>query len=143
MASRSPSLTPFLHRCLMSISRALVVAASITVVAAPAFAQRSTIPTPASVLGFEPGADRHLPSWKQITDYFTALDKASPRVTVRTIGKTVLGRPFIVAIISDSSTLANLEHYRQIQRKLMDPRLQSAGERERLLSEGKNVILVS
>jgi hypothetical protein len=86
----------------MSISRALVVAASITVVAAPAFAQRSTIPTPASVLGFEPGADRHLPSWKQITDYFTALDKASPRVTVRTIGKTVLGRPFIVAIISDS-----------------------------------------
>jgi len=127
----------------MSISRALIVAASITAVAAPAFAQRSTIPTPASILGFEPGADRHLPSWKQITDYFAALDKASPRVSVRTIGKTVLGRPFIVAIISDSSTLANLEHYRQIQRKLMDPRLQSAGERERLLSEGKNVILVT
>ena len=44
-------------------------------------AQRA-IPTPASILGFEPGADRHLPSWKQITDYFTALDKASPRVSV-------------------------------------------------------------
>ena len=38
------------------------------------------IPTPASILGFEPGADRHLPSWKQIVDYFTALDNASPRV---------------------------------------------------------------
>ncbi len=127
----------------MSISRVLLAAASITTVAAPAFAQRNVIPKPASILGFEPGADRHLPSWKQITDYFAALDKASPRVTVRTIGKTVLGRPFIVAIISDSSTLANLEHYRQIQRKLMDPRLQATGEREKLLAEGKNVILVT
>src|SRR5881628_2181875 len=104
---------------------------------------QSRIPTPASVLGFEPGADRHLPSWKQITDYFTALDKASPRVTVRTLGKTTLGRPFIVAFISDSATLRNLDHYRDIQRKLMDPRLQRAGERERLLDQGKNIILIT
>jgi len=124
----------------------LALTSSIVIAASPhsAIAQQSrNLPTPASILGFEPGADRHLPSWKQITDYFTALDKASPRVTVRTIGKTVLGRPFVVAIISDSSTLANLEHYRQIQRKLMDPRLQAAGERDKLLAEGKNVILVT
>jgi hypothetical protein len=62
---------------------------------------------------------------------------------VRTLGTTVLGRPFIVAFIADSGTLANLEHYRQIQRRLMDPRLRAAGERERLLAEGKNVILVT
>ena len=98
--------------------------------AAPA---QHAIPTPAAVLGFEPGADRHLPSWKQIVDYFTALDKTSPRVSVRTLGKTTLGRPFIVAFISDSATLANLEHYRQIQRKLMDPRLQASGERQKLI----------
>jgi uncharacterized membrane protein YgcG len=123
---------------------ALASFAFITASSHSALAQQSrSLPTPASVLGFEPGADRHLPSWKQITDYFTALDKASPRVTVRTLGKTVLGRPFIVAIIADSSTLANLEHYRQIQRKLMDPRLQAANEREHLLEEGKNVILVT
>jgi hypothetical protein len=112
--------------------------------AAPAVAQRSSaIPTPASILGFEPGADRHLPSWKQITDYFMALDKASPRVSTRVLGKTTLGRPFLAVFISDSSTLANLEHYREIQRKLMDPRLQAPGEREKLLSEGKNIILVT
>jgi hypothetical protein len=62
---------------------------------------------------------------------------------VRTLGKTTDGRPFIAAFISDSATLANLEHYRQIQRKLMDPRLQAPGEREKLLAEGKNVILVT
>lgn len=64
-----------------------------------------------------------MPTWKQITDYFTALDKASLRVSVRTLGKTTLGRPFLVAFISEPSTLANPERYRQIQRKLMDPRL--------------------
>ena len=106
-------------------------------------AARDPLPDPAAILGFAPGADRHLPSWKQVIDYFTALDKASPRVSVRTLGKTTLGRPFLVAFISDSATLANLERYRQIQRKLMDPRLQTAGERERLLDEGKNVILIT
>ncbi len=104
---------------------------------------QTKLPTPASILGYEPGADRKLPTWKQITDYFTALDKASPRVQTRVLGKTTLGRPFLAVFISDSSTLANLEHYRQIQRKLMDPRLQSPGERQKLLEEGKNVILVT
>ena len=117
--------------------------AAIAFANAPAALAQRGIPTPASILGFEPGADRHLPSWKQIVDYFTAIDRASPRVSVRTLGKTTLGRPFIVAFISDSSTLANLEHYRQIQRKLMDPRLQVANERQRLIDEGKNVILVT
>jgi uncharacterized membrane protein YgcG len=118
-----------------------LLAASL-VAASPCIAQRG-IPTPASILGFEPGADRHLPSWKQITDYFTALDKASPRVTTRVLGKTTLGRPFLAVFISDSATLANLEHYRQIQRRLMDPRIQAPGEREKLIDEGKNVILVT
>jgi len=101
------------------------------------------IPTPASVLGFEPGADRKLPTWEQVTTYFRALDKASPRVSVRTLGKTVKGRDFIVAFIADPATLANLERYRQIQRKLMDPRLRTAAELPRLLDEGKNVILIT
>src|SRR5690349_2449768 len=121
----------------------LLIASTPALAQQPQGSARDPIPTPSSILGFDPGADRRLPSWKQVTDYFAALDKASPRVSVRTLGKTTLGRPFIVAFISDSSTLANLEHYRQIQRKLMDPRLQAAGERQKLLDEGKNVILVT
>ncbi|MBK8059951.1 MAG: hypothetical protein IPK33_19380 [Gemmatimonadetes bacterium] len=101
------------------------------------------IPTPASVLGWEPGTDRKLPTWQQVTTYFRALDKASPRVSVRTLGKTVQGRDFIVAFIADPATLANLPRYQRIQRKLMDPRLRSAGELPRLLDEGKNVILIT
>ncbi|MDQ6612474.1 MAG: hypothetical protein M3Y64_08570, partial [Gemmatimonadota bacterium] len=104
---------------------------------------RATLPSPASILGYEPGADRKLPTWKQVTEYFTALDKASPRVSTRVLGQTVLGRPFLVAFIADSATLANLEKYRQIQRKLMDPRLRTKAELEHLLEEGKNVILIT
>jgi hypothetical protein len=120
----------------------LLSAAALIAAASPAVAQRA-IPTPASILGFEPGADRHLPSWMQITDYFTALGKASPRVSTRVLGKTTLGRPFMAVFISDSSTLAHLDRYREIQRKLMDPRLQKAGERQTLIDQGKNVILVT
>ncbi|MEO7999288.1 MAG: M14 family zinc carboxypeptidase [Gemmatimonadaceae bacterium] len=127
--------------------RSLLLAAAATIAALAVFspsanAQRA-IPTPASILGFEPGADRKLPSWKQVTDYFIALDKASPRVSTRVLGKTVLGRPFLVAFIADSSTLSNLEKYRQIQRKLLDPRLQAKGELDNLLNTGKNVILIT
>ncbi|HUQ81862.1 MAG TPA: M14 family zinc carboxypeptidase [Gemmatimonadaceae bacterium] len=103
----------------------------------------SSVPTPASVIGFEPGADRKLPTWKQVTDYFTALDKASPRVTLRTLGKTTLGRPFLVAFIADPATLANLGKYQQIQRKLMDPRLRDRNERDQLIADGKLVVLIT
>ena len=127
--------------------RAAVIACAFGI-ALPLAAQQTTstnrLPNLEQSLGFKPGADRKLPSWKQVTDYFTALDKASSRVSVRTIGKTVQGRPFIVAFIADSSTLANLERYRTIQRKLMDPRTRtSADNREQLIEQGKNVILVT
>ncbi|MCC6317077.1 MAG: hypothetical protein IT361_05230 [Gemmatimonadaceae bacterium] len=101
------------------------------------------VPTPASILGFEPGADRKLPSWQQVTAYFTALDNASPRVSVRTLGKTVQGRPFLVAFISDPANLGNLEKYRAIQRRLMDPSLRTAAEKSQLLDEGKTIILIT
>lgn len=103
----------------------------------------SGVPTPASVLGFEPGTDRKLPSWKQVVDYFTALDEASPRVSVRTLGKTGFGRPFIAAFIGDSAVIANLPRYQEIQRKLADPRTHDASERAALIENGKVVVLVT
>lgn len=114
--------------------------------AAPAKARparaASALPSPASILGWEPGTDRKLPTWKQVTDYFTALDKASPRVSVRTLGKTTLGRPFLVAFIADEATLANLPRYQKIQQELWDPRVRKR-TRDELIAQGKNVILIT
>ena len=118
----------------------LAVAAAL---AAPLAAQKPPVPTPASILGYEPGADRKLPSWKQITDYFHAVEKTSPRVQVHTLGQTTLGRPFLAVFISDSATLRHLDRYQMIQRKLMNPRLRGKDELESLLAAGKNVILIT
>ncbi|NUQ21521.1 MAG: hypothetical protein HOQ09_11225 [Gemmatimonadaceae bacterium] len=101
------------------------------------------VPTPASVIGFEPGTDRRLPAWKDVVAYFTALDAASPRVSVHTLGRTTLGRPFIAAFIGDSATLADLPRYRDIQRRLADARLRAPGDVQRLVSDGKVVVLVT
>ena len=106
-------------------------------------AQARAIPTPASVIGFTPGADRKLPTWKQVTDYFAALDASSPRIQVRTLGKTTLGRPFIAAFIGDPAAIANLGKLRDDARRLADPRLTTAAERETLLRQSKVVVLVT
>lgn len=137
-----PDLTPMRIRLLLAVA---LLVPGLTTAQTPSRprTRAAAIPSPASFLGFEPGADRRLPSWQEITEYFVALDKASPRVSVRTLGKTTMGRPFIVAFIADSSTLANLDRFRQIQRKLMDPRQRVAGERANLIAQGRNVILIT
>jgi hypothetical protein len=124
------------------LATALVAAAAIahprTTVA------QGPLPTPASVLGFEPGEDRKLPQWKQVVAYFEALDKASPRVQLRTLGKTTLGRPFVAAFIADSETIANLPRYQALQKRLADPRLLTdSAERTRVMADGKVVVLVT
>ncbi|HEY0006468.1 MAG TPA: M14 family metallopeptidase [Pyrinomonadaceae bacterium] len=107
-------------------------------------AANASLPSPRAVLGFTPGDDRTIADWRQITDYFTRLDRASASVSVRTLGQTTLSRPFIVAFISAPENIRNLDHYREIQRRLADPRtISSEAERERLLAEGKTVVAIS
>ncbi|MFL6230215.1 MAG: M14 metallopeptidase family protein, partial [Pyrinomonadaceae bacterium] len=101
-------------------------------------------PTPQSVLGFTPGDDRTIADWSQITKYFARLDAASDRVQVQTIGETTLGRPMIVAFISAPENIRNLAKYQDIQKRLADPRLvANDAERERLVREGKSVVVIS
>ena len=80
------------------------------------------IPTPRSVLGFNPTDDKTIADWTQITDYFAKLDKASNRVTVREIGRSTLGKPLIVAFISSAGNIRNLDKLKRINQKLADPR---------------------
>jgi hypothetical protein len=83
----------------------------------------STVPTPLKFFGRIVGTPGELTYAKDIHRYFEALDRASPRVAVRTLGRTTLGRPFIAAFIADSATIAELPRYRELQRRLADPRL--------------------
>lgn len=101
-------------------------------------------PSPKSVLGFQPTDDKVIADWKQITDYFAKLDAASPKVSVKEIGKTTLGKPMIVAFISSAENIKNLEKYRQISAKLADPRtIKYEAERDALIASGKTIVSIS
>jgi len=106
---------------------------------------RSTaVPSPRSVLGFTPGDDRTIADWRQITDYFARLDRASDRVLVRTIGKTTMQQPLITAFISAPENIRDLAKYKDIQARLADPRrIHNEAERDRLFNEGKAVVVIS
>lgn len=127
----------------------VVVAAISLVFATAGLAQRRASvpappPSPRSVLGFEPGDDRTIADWKQITDYFTRLDKASDRVQVQTIGQSTLGRPLVVAFISAPENIRSLEKYKAIQARLADPRkIAGDAERDQLIRDGKTVVVIS
>jgi murein tripeptide amidase MpaA len=108
----------------------------------------ANVPAPADVLGFTPGDDRKLASWSQVVDYFKRLSQASNRVKFEELGKTTMGAPFVLATISAPETLARLDTYKDIQRRLADPRTLGRGARaevtaEGLISNGKTVVLIT
>jgi hypothetical protein len=96
------------------------------------------------VLGFTPGDDRKVADWSQILGYMERLDRASDRVVVRRVGTSTLGKPLVVAFISAEENIRELDRYREIQRRLADPRtIRDEAERDRLVREGRTVVAVS
>jgi hypothetical protein len=75
---------PRTGRPLVSLASSVVLLAAFLATSAYA----ATVPAPASFLGFEPGADRHLASWQQVLDYLHAVDAASDRVSIEIAGKS-------------------------------------------------------
>lgn len=100
--------------------------------------------SPKEFLGFAPADDKTIADWKQITAYFTRLDEQSPRVLVREIGRSTLGRPLIAAFISSAENIKKLDRFRSINQKLADPRkISGPNELSQLLSEGKTIVSIS
>lgn len=107
-------------------------------------ARAQEIPAPAFVLGFEPGTTGKLAEWPTLVRYYRALAAASDRVEFRDLGPTTNGNPFVALIISSAANITGLERIRSINAKLADPRtIESPEERERLLREGRTVVLVT
>ncbi|HLL46519.1 MAG TPA: M14 metallopeptidase family protein, partial [Longimicrobiaceae bacterium] len=126
---------------LLALALALAGAAA----PAPLAAQQraaSAAPSPQSVLGFRPGESGRLADWRQIVDYFGRLDRASARVRVDTIGRTVQGRPMLLATITSPANMARLEQIRRAQARIADPRGLSQPELDRLVRAQPGVVFI-
>ena len=80
---------------------------------------------------------------RAIHGYFRSVDEKSDRVKVFSLGPTDLGREMIVAAIADEATIARLDEYKEMARRLSDPRGLSAAERARLIRESKPIYYVT
>ncbi|MDQ6604478.1 MAG: peptidase M14, partial [Chloroflexota bacterium] len=108
-----------------------------------ATAADAAIITPADHLGFEPGDARKLAPWSRIAAYFQLLGTRSPRVHTEVLGNSTEGRPFLLSIIASEETHARLDHYRDIQAHLADPRGISPQQIAGFVAEGKTIALVT
>jgi hypothetical protein len=106
-------------------------------------AATASVPSPNEFLKLKIGDDKVLADYHQIVSYFNALDAASPRVAVQNLGKTTLGEPMIMVVISSEENMRRLDRIKEIARKLADPRGVSDNEIESLIREGKTVVLVT
>jgi hypothetical protein len=98
---------------------------------------------PEEFLGHKVGADRKLADYDQIQAYFKKLDQESDRIKVINIGTSTLKKPMIMAIITSKENMDRLDTYREILKKLKDPRVTPPEEAKKLAKEGKAIVLIT
>ena len=100
-------------------------------------AQAPAVPTPASIFGFEPGADNKLANYEQVIKYYQRVAEADDRVRLVQAGKSTQGRTFYFALVSSKENLAKIDRYREISRRLARPAGLTDADARRLAEEGK------
>jgi hypothetical protein len=109
-----------------------------------AFGQaQSSITTPAAHFGFEITADGQFAMWDQEVAYYEKLAKESDRIDLQVLGKSTQGRPFIMLTISSPQNLAKLDRYKEISKRMADPRGLTPQQIDAMAAEGRAVVLVT
>ena len=95
------------------------------------------VPMPKDVLGYHIGAPAKLTYYADIVKYYRALEKASPRVRVETIGKSDEDRELVVVWVSSDDNIKNLQKNRDSLAKIADPRGLSPAQITQLIATTK------
>jgi len=98
-----------------------------------------TVPTPLKHHGYIAGAEGHLTYAEDVYRYMRALEAASPRVKVFSLGTSEEGREMILVAVANEETIANLDRYRDVTRRLADPRRLTDDEAHELIAGGKPI----
>ena len=119
-----------------------LVAAALVAVAGGSRAQQPAVPTPSDFLKMKIGGDGVLATYEEIVSYFRAVDPLSDRITVEDLGPTTMGHPMINAIITSPDNMKRLDHFRDVNNRLYDPRKTSEDDAKRLIGEGKTIVAI-
>ncbi|HPC82263.1 MAG TPA: M14 family zinc carboxypeptidase [Thermoanaerobaculaceae bacterium] len=123
----------------MRAIRSILAGISCVLVASGALA--AAAPSPEARFGFPPGADGMLLDYEQIVAYLKLLDESSPRIEMRQIGTSPLGKPMYVVFVSTPENIARLDELHAINRRLaLDPELPDT-ERAGLVARGRVFVL--
>lgn len=97
---------------------------------------------PEDFLGFRPGADFHLMTYEQAIGYFEHIAAQTDRMIVLDMGETTGGRRMKYGVISSAENLRQLEHYKEINRRISLPMDLPDAEARRLAEEGKSFVWI-
>ncbi len=103
----------------------------------------ATVPTPLKFHGRIIGTPGELTYAKDIQRYFEALDKASDRVKVWTIGKSEEGRDMIVLAVADEMTIRSLDRYKSMLAALTDPRKTTDEQARHLINTARPIYWIT
>lgn len=103
----------------------------------------SNVTSPEQYFGFKMGTDRKIARWDKIVEYFHQLERESDRIKVIDMGPSTEGNPFILAIITSAENLASLEHYREVNHKIVNPQGLDKADVEPLIAQGKAIVCQS
>ena len=128
---------------LSNLFRSVLITFSLTFLPGQSATAQNNPLTPKSFFGFEPGSDGNLFDYEQMISYFKKLDESSPRVEMREIGKSPMGKPMFIVFISSEENIKHLDDLGKINRKLaLDPDL-SADQVKDLTQKGKVFFLAT
>jgi hypothetical protein len=102
--------------------------------------QARHVTTPKEHLGFNLGDDYCLANYKQLQSYWAKLEQESDRLKVVQLGITAEGRPQLMGIVTSPANHRQLDHYKNIARRLALAEGVNAAEARKLAAEGKAVI---
>jgi len=128
-------------------NRTLQIGIALTVVGIwlvlPTSAQQSDqIPSPEQFFGFPMGTDQRLAHWDDMVKYYETVAERSGRMIIEELGKTTLGEPYLLLVISAPETIRELPRFKSMQQQLANPRQTSTEAAEMIAQTGKAVVLV-
>ena len=138
----TPKTRTPVRAALLAAALGLALDARESAAQAPAASPAPGVTAPKAFFGFNVGDDYCLANYRQMSEYFSQLEKDSDRIKVIDIGATEENRRQLAAVVTSPANLRALDRYREIARRLA--RADGVGEAEarKLAAEGKAVVWI-